>query len=202
MSDSSTVIELVARAKGSDKDAWNEIVGRFAPLVWSICRKYRLSPADVEDVGQNVWLRLVEHLPAVREPIALPGWLATTTHRECLRVVKVSRLRAERDHRTGTSMLVTAAEPPPPDGGVLAAERDAALRAAFGQLPAHCQELLGLLTHDPPLSYAEISNRLNMRIGGIGPNRARCLDRLRRCPPLAAWIRADADSGRKDVPNV
>lgn len=202
MSDSSTVIELVARAKGSDKDAWNEIVGRFAPLVWSICRKYRLSPADVEDVGQSVWLRLVEHLPDVREPIALPGWLATTTHRECQRVLKVSRLRAERDHRTGTSMLVTAAEPPPLDGGVLAAERDAVLRAAFAQLPAQCQELLSLLTHDPPLTYAEISDRLNMRIGGIGPSRARCLDRLRRSPPLAAWIRADADPGRKDVPNV
>jgi len=77
-----------------------------------------------------------------------------------------------------------------------------ALRSAFAQLPAQCQKLLGLLTHDPPLSYAEISNRLNMSIGGIGPNRARCLDRLRRCPPLAAWIRADPDSGRKDVPDV
>jgi DNA-directed RNA polymerase specialized sigma24 family protein len=99
-------------------------------------------------------------------------------------------------------MLATAAEPPALDGRVLATERDTALREAFAQLPAQCQELLGLLTHDPPLSYAEIGNRLNMRIGGIGPNRARCLDRLRRCPPLAAWIRADADSGRKDVPNA
>jgi len=34
-----------------------------------------------------VWLLLVEQLGKLREPAALPGWLATTTKRECLRVV-------------------------------------------------------------------------------------------------------------------
>jgi DNA-directed RNA polymerase specialized sigma24 family protein len=63
---------------------------------------------------------------------------------------------------------------------ILIAERDAGLRAAFAQLPPACQRLLSLLFSDPPRSYAQISAELGMRLGSVGPQRARCLERLRR----------------------
>jgi len=96
MRDDPSVVALVARAAGSDQDAWNELVERYAPLVWTICTRYRLSSHDIEDVGQNVWLLLVEQLGKLREPAALPGWLATTTSRECLRVVTAAQRLAAR----------------------------------------------------------------------------------------------------------
>ena len=55
---------------------------------------------------------------------------------------------------------------------VIAAERDAALRAAFGELPAGCHQLLSMLVSDPPCSYAAISATLEMPVGSIGPMRA------------------------------
>src|SRR3954452_23966894 len=64
------VVELVARAREGDKSAWDDLVERFAPLVWSICRRFRLARTDAEDVSQGVWLRLVEHLSDLREPTA------------------------------------------------------------------------------------------------------------------------------------
>src|SRR5579872_5677610 len=100
MRDDPTVIALVTRAVNSDKDAWNEIVERYAPLVWSICARYQLKTQDIEDVGQTVWLLLVEQLGKLREPAALPGWLATTTQRECLRVVTAAR----KTERLGTGL--------------------------------------------------------------------------------------------------
>ena len=75
---------------------------------------------------------------------------------------------------------------------LLAAERHAALREAFTGLPPHCSELMALLIQDPPVSYAEISARLGISIGSIGPIRSRCLDKLRRHPAIAALINADA----------
>src|SRR6202050_5316619 len=80
------VAGLVARARGGDRQGWDALAKGYAPLVWSICRKYRLGRADADDVGQNVWVRLVDQLGKIRDPAALPGWLATTTHRECWRV--------------------------------------------------------------------------------------------------------------------
>ena len=100
MRDDPKVVALVNRASGGDQAAWNEIVDRYAPLVWTICTRYRLSNHDREDVGQNVWLLLVEQLGKLREPAALPGWLATTTHRECLRVVTA----ANKAERLGTGL--------------------------------------------------------------------------------------------------
>src|SRR5215472_2265634 len=81
------VATLVMRARNGDKLAWDALVERYAPLIWSVCRRYRLDGADAGDVGQNVWLQLVNQLGKIRDPAALPGWLITTTRRECIRVL-------------------------------------------------------------------------------------------------------------------
>jgi DNA-directed RNA polymerase specialized sigma24 family protein len=60
------------------------------PLIWSIYRRHRLSDADAEDVGQSVWLLLVQQLDRIDDQAALPGWLATVTRRECLRALQVT----------------------------------------------------------------------------------------------------------------
>jgi DNA-directed RNA polymerase specialized sigma24 family protein len=93
-----SVTALVTSARNGDKHAWDELFERYAPLIWSICRRYRLSQMDADDVGQNVWLQLVGHLAAIREPAALPGWLATTTRRECCRVLRATQQRQAQDH--------------------------------------------------------------------------------------------------------
>ena len=47
------------------------------------------------------------------------------------------------------------------------------------ELPEKRRELLLLLLADPPLSYDEISARLGIPRGSIGPTRARALEQLR-----------------------
>jgi RNA polymerase sigma factor (sigma-70 family) len=188
-----SVTDLVTRAKNGEQQAWDALVERYAPLIWSICRRYRLEAADAEDVGQSVWLKLVTHLDHLRESAALPGWLATTTRRECGRVINAADAR-----RAGEQVLIadniTDAEADTVDQELLVAEQHAVLRDAFARLPPGCQQLLALLIADPPVPYAEISARLGISAGSIGPNRRRCLDRLGRDPVLAALISTEAAS--------
>ena len=181
-----SVADLVNLAREGDKTAWDELVNRFAPLVWSVCLKFGLVRDDVEEVTQNVWLALVEKLATVREPAALPGWLATTTRRECLHVARARRRREERE--LYTEVMLAAPGEDDVEADILAEERDHALREAFRQLPPRCQELLELLMAVPRPPYAEIGRLLDMPVGGIGPNRARCLDKLRHNPVLAEWL--------------
>src|ERR1700748_1105653 len=91
--DASVIADLVSRAKNGEQQAWDALVERYAPLIWSICRHFRLETADAEDVGQAVWRKLVTHLDHLREAAALPGWLATTTRRECGRVINAADAR-------------------------------------------------------------------------------------------------------------
>ena len=178
MSDDPSVVALVLHAAEGDQRAWDDIVERYSPLVYGICVRYRLPRQDVEDVGQTVWLLLVEHLDKLREPAALPGWLATTTARECLRAVKAaSKSDGRRNGRDDSEQFV---DDRAIDEEILMAERNATLRAVFAELPTRCQQLLSMLISDPPSSYAAIHEELGIPIGSIGPQRARCLERLRR----------------------
>ena len=183
------VTALVTRAKNGDKQAWDELVDRYTPLIWSICRRYRLRRADADDVGQGVWPRLVDQLGSLRDPAGLPGWLATTTRRECGRILRASRKqevpRPSPDAADIPDKVTGIAE-----SELLRAERHAALRDAFTQLSPRSQQLIALLIQDPPLSYAEISAKLGIPAGSIGPNRSRCLQKLRRHPAIAALFNA------------
>ena len=186
MRDESPTADLVLRARKGDADAWDALVERFAPLIWSICGRYSLGRADAHDVGQYVWLRLVDQLDRIRDPAALPGWLATTTRRECH--------RAQRTRSSQVAVLVLNAENIPDEHTDLAeqqlliAERHAALRQAFTCLPPRCQRLIAMLIEDPPVPYAKISAELGIPIGSIGPIRSRCLDKLRRHPAITALL--------------
>jgi RNA polymerase sigma factor (sigma-70 family) len=184
MRDDPSVVALVTRAGGGDQGAWDEIVERYAPLVWNICCRYRLSEQDTQDVGQTVWLLLVEQLGRLREPAALPGWLATTTSRECLRLVTAAR-KSQRLW-SGLDDAALFVDDTVIDEEILLAERNAGLRAAFAELPPQCQRLLAMLMGDPPRSYAEIHATLGIPLGSIGPQRARCLGRMRRSSALLA----------------
>jgi RNA polymerase sigma factor (sigma-70 family) len=88
--DDLVTIDLVTRARTGDRQAWDTLVERYAPLIWSICCRHQLG-TDAEDISQSVWLRLVGQLDKIRDPAALPGWLATTTRRECLRLLGAAR---------------------------------------------------------------------------------------------------------------
>lgn len=178
------VAALVTRAAAGDPVAWDEIVDRYTPLVWSICRRFQLSSRDTEDMAQNVWLLLVEHFGRLRDPAALPGWLATTTRRECLRVVTA----AQKSERAGTKRdeALQFADDTAIVEEILAAERNTSLLAAFAELPQFYQQLLAMLMADPPYSYAQISEKLNIPVGSIGPQRARGLERLRRSDAFIA----------------
>jgi RNA polymerase sigma factor (sigma-70 family) len=189
--DDQTTAELVDAARAGDAEAWNDLVRRFLPLVRGVINRVRLSPADAADVNQTVWLRLVEHLDDLREPRALPGWLATTARREALRAIDAKRRVIPVDpQESGIERIATTGEI---DDLVLAAERAQAVRDGLAELPAQRRRLLELLVGEPPVSYEEISQMLGIPIGSIGPTRARALAQLRNTRAMRAWS-SDTDA--------
>ena len=150
---------------------------------------------DAEDAAQSVWLQLVSSLGRLRDPAALPGWLATTTRREC------TRIRRTAPAAQAAGSMPDVGEIPEEqartaEDELMAYERHAVFREALAGLPAVQQRLIVMLTADPPVPYVEISAVLGIAQGSIGPTRARCLEKLRRHPAIAALIDADATAAR------
>jgi RNA polymerase sigma factor (sigma-70 family) len=187
-----TVAELVTAAAGSSRAAWNEIVERFNPLLIATAHRYRLAEHDVADVAQTVWLHLIEHLGELREPAALPGWLVSTTRHECARLLS----RGARQRPYDPQIPFERDQVTPDIAGDVAEDlerlsRQEAFLAGFAELSDSDRRLLVLLVADPPLTYAEISERLQIPIGSIGPTRGRALKRLRATAAVSRLVDSD-----------
>jgi RNA polymerase sigma factor (sigma-70 family) len=175
--DSSDIARLVRRAAGGDRQAWERLVDQFARLIWSITGEYRLAESDAADVAQTTWLRLLEHIDRIEYPDRVGSWLAATARNECLRNI-AARKRVVLGH-DNADLDGAVAHESDIDARLLADERAQVVHDAMSCLPQRWQRLLELLMADPPASYAEISNQLDLPIGSIGPTRGRCLARLR-----------------------
>jgi RNA polymerase sigma factor (sigma-70 family) len=172
---------LVQSALHGDAAAWNSIVRRFTRRLSGVVRSHRVGAADVDDIVQTTFIRLYENIDSLRDPDALPAWLETTARRETLKT-----LRAAARERPLEDDVVESLPAPPVVDERVAEEVGAELRRAIEQLPERQRRVLQLLDAPDAPSYEEISQRLRMPVGSIGPTRGRALERLRRDQRLAA----------------
>jgi len=166
------LLELAARG---DLAAWGRLVEEYDGLVHSVARSFRLQAADVHDVAQTTWLRLVQHLHTIHDPERLAGWLTVTARRESLSVLRKASREAPR------SMVDETPDPTvDPERSVVSREVARELWGAVDGLTPRQQKLLIALFREELDSYDEVAARCAMPIGSIGPTRARGLSRLRR----------------------
>lgn len=167
---------LVRAAANGDQAAWEALVDRYARLVYTVARGFRLDDADAADISQATWLRLVENLDKLRDPGSVGAWLATTARREALALLR-NRWEVPLPEQTKSDLMDESQ--PEPWQRLVAEETDAELWHAYRQLSTRCQELLRLLVFEPVGSYATAAAALSVPIGSLGPSRARCLATLR-----------------------
>jgi RNA polymerase sigma factor (sigma-70 family) len=173
--DDAELILIVEQARAGANAAWETLIERFGGLVAAIARRCRLNDADVAEVCQTTWLRLVENLDRIQQPERIGAWLATTSRRESLRIAT----RHTAVSATDVLFLLADDEADPLDAALLKEEQARMVRVAAERLSPRCQRLLGVLMSDDDLPYKTIAEQLSMPIGSIGPTRGRCLEHLR-----------------------
>ena len=163
--------ELVARCRAGDADAWNMLVERFSRYVYAICTQaFRLDAHDAEDVFQDVFARVYEHLDRLRDDEAVRPWIAQLTRRLC-----IDRLRA-----SSRVTVVADDELEPADADETLATLDEAMtvRAGLDGVGPDCREILDrFFARDE--SYRTIGDALSLPSGTIASRISRCLGKLR-----------------------
>jgi RNA polymerase sigma factor (sigma-70 family) len=169
---------LLLACRRGDAAAWDTLIDRYARLIYSIPRRSGLSEDLVAEVFQNVFVLLIEHLHRIDQPARIGAWLTMVARRETWRLSRNARVV----HASGDAEIEAL-----PDWGMLPddlvqrLEEWNMVRAAMNALDERCRQLLEMLFYraEPP-PYAEVASALNMSVGSIGPNRARCLEKLRQ----------------------
>jgi RNA polymerase sigma factor (sigma-70 family) len=174
---------LVEAASEGDQRAWERLVAEFTPMIRGIARRHRLTPFDQDDVVQRTFLALVRHVGRLRCPLSVPGWIATTARRECLFVIR------DRGREIPTAdVIAPQAHESGHDERLLEAERREAVWSAATRMSARQRDLVTALAMEPPLSQRQISERLGMPMGSIGPTRQRTLERMRKDPHVSLLL--------------
>ena len=164
--------DLIKACLSGDESAWKELVERYARLVYSIPYRQGFSSADAEDIFQIVFTIVYRRLESLRDQRVVAAWLIRITHHECQRL----RRRSPDETELPESLPDSAT---PPDDEIEILERQHTVRAALKLLEPRCRELLiALFLESATPNYAELSRRLDIPVGSIGPMRARCFKKL------------------------
>jgi RNA polymerase sigma factor (sigma-70 family) len=167
--------KLIEACLRGEQAAWDELVERYGRLVYSIPRRYGLDEADADDVSQSVFSILFRKLDTLVDQTRLSAWLITTTHRECWRIGRQSK-------RSAAIVDAAISDVSSPSAGQMERwERQELVRRALERLGGRCEALLReLFTTGSDGGYESIAERLGMKVGSIGPTRARCFEKLEK----------------------
>jgi DNA-directed RNA polymerase specialized sigma24 family protein len=165
---------LARDAAAGDEHAWTELVRRLDGVLRGVARRYRLAAADVDHVGR------------LQDPGAIAGWLVVTTRREAMRTLQ----RGVREVLTDDTSAIDDPDPAGPDVVAIERERHTALHGAVERLTGRQRVLMSSMLSTPAPTYEQLSTRLAMPVGSIGPTRERALARLREDSDLARAVAA------------
>jgi RNA polymerase sigma factor (sigma-70 family) len=174
-----TDAQLVARCRSGDQAAWNELVERFSRYVYAICvQAFRLAQHDAEDVFQEVFARVYQHLGRLRSDEAIRPWIAQLTRRVC-----IDRLRSGgREAPAADELPEEGAD----DETIAHLDEAMAVREGLDELGEPCREILDrFFCRDE--SYRTIGDAMDLPAGTIASRISRCLAKLRE---VLEWKKA------------
>jgi RNA polymerase sigma-70 factor (ECF subfamily) len=87
--------ELIKRAQAGDSAAFNEVVQAYRKRILGTIARLIARPDDVEDVGQEVFLRLYFSLDQLRSPEVFEPWLYRLTVNAAYDYLRKQRRRQE-----------------------------------------------------------------------------------------------------------
>lgn len=117
-------VALVAALRRRDHDAWSRLVDRFTPDVERLVAGVMGVDADLADIVQDVFVRVLEGAHRIREPSALRGWIASVA-------VFTARGHIRRRQRWRWLRFFAPADLPEPPAAAAGQEGYLLLRATY-----------------------------------------------------------------------
>ena len=155
----------------------------------------KLNADDCADVFQATFLSLSNSLDRIEHAVALPKWLAVTASREALRLRRTNSRSGSVSSfdEMDLDSLVAAEDRSADESAALAMDVEA-IQGALRKLPENCRQLLAMLFDTEEPSYQDVSARLGVPVGAIGPTRSRCLQKLRKILASQGFFAAEVYS--------
>ena len=168
--------ELVARCLDGIDGAFAELVDTYKSLVFGVISQVVRDQGRVEDLAQEVFLKLYKGLPSYRGDAKLSTWIYRIVRNVCTDAATRDRPTASLDERNARGDL--RYDPAVHDGTFHAAELREELERAISELPIE-QRFLISAHYFGGQQYQELADILGMPIGTVKTQLHRAKARLR-----------------------
>lgn len=160
---------LMAEVARGDTVAFERLVERHQSLVIGTVGRMLGSNSDVEDVAQQVFVRVWKSAPRYRPTAKFTTWLLTITRNLVFNEVR-RRKRHPADtldvHEGEEALALTDPARHVPDEELLQAEMQSAIETAIGRLPEK-QRMAVVLRRYEGKSYEEIGEVLDLTVAAV-----------------------------------
>lgn len=149
--------ELVKRSLSGDHDSFSELVARYKRLIYSVVYKMLQDKEEVNDVSQEVFIRIYKALGKYNPEYKFSTWSVKIATNYCLDI-----LRKKKPVTTPIEEIIEYAtgDVDTPEESYIKRERSEAIRKAIASLPDKYRIPI-ILYHQNGLSYEEITKVLH-----------------------------------------
>src|SRR5262245_51738248 len=149
---------LEAAAPVPGLDGFDHIVQEHQAMVFSLAYHFLQNRAAAEDLTQEVFVGLFEHLHTIQSPSHLKSWLRQVTSRRCIDIARRGRLRR----------FLSLGDTPEPAQEIRLADPliTRRLQALVATLPAK-QRMAIVLRYQEDLEPAEIASSLGIPLNSV-----------------------------------
>jgi RNA polymerase sigma-70 factor (ECF subfamily) len=184
-----TEAELIARCRGGDPGAWDELFDKYYGVVarFVFQLSHNFSHEDTEEICQETFLAVIKGIASFQGQSAFQTWLLRVATNKAMDF----REKAGAAKRGGGIAPISlhasdASDDPPldppsahpgPDAVLVNFETGALVRQSLDQLDAPCREIIELRYYGD-LSYEEIAGTLKLNPKTVSSRLSKCLDRL------------------------
>lgn len=165
---------LIARCQQGDEQAFRELVDRYKHLVFGVVARSAADPARVEDLAQEVFLRMHRGLPYFRGEAKLTTWI----YRIVLNLLSQDAQRRRGSREVALDPDIPSHEPRTHDRAMTDLELRDRLDKALARLPANYRLLIaGHYLHD--VKYEDLADALGLPVGTVKTHLHRAKKQLR-----------------------
>ena len=154
---------LVAAASDGDMDAFTALVHRHRQRVYVLIRRIVGDHHWADDLAQETFVKLWDHLENLRDGAAVGGWL-----RRVATNLGLNHVRNRKRHRETVreEIETVASDNHRPQAAAECRELSASIAEAIAALPIERRAALELRVHEK-MSYEQISRKMNCSLGTV-----------------------------------
>lgn len=176
-------LELVAKAKDGDQNAFSKLMARYRDSIFFMVLKMVHNRDDAEDLTIEAFGKAFNNIANYSADFAFSTWLFKIATNNSIDFIRKKRLQTTSLDQTSktddgeTTPIAVQDHSPDPEEAVIKEQRAQKIRDAIEQLSPKYRSLIELRYLDE-LSYEEIAEKLDLPLGTVKAQLFRAKDML------------------------